>query len=72
MIPRYDVNIRWSRADSAFIASASDLPGCMADGPTRGAAIKNLERVIREWIETAREKGRPIPQPRSRSRSRSS
>lgn len=66
MIPRYDVRIRWSRVDSAFIASASDLPGCMADGPTRTAAIKNLERVIREWVDAAREKGRSIPRPRSR------
>lgn len=69
MIPRYDVRIRWSQADSAFIASASGLPGCLADGPTRSAAIKNLERVIREWIETARLKGRPIPRPRARPRS---
>lgn len=66
MIPRYDVRIRWSPADEAFIARADDLPGCMADGPSRSAALRNLERVIREWVETAREKGRPIPQSRMR------
>jgi len=29
-------------------------------------ALENLETVILEWIETARELGRPIPEPRGR------
>ena len=33
----------------------------MADGKTRQEAITNAEIIVREWIETARDLGRPIP-----------
>ena len=42
------------------------LPGCAADGKTRREALTNVQVVIKEWIETARELGRPIPQPKGR------
>jgi predicted RNase H-like HicB family nuclease len=63
MTPTYDVNIRWSQADKAFIAEAPELPGCMADGSTRREALVDVERVIREWIETAQAERRPVPKP---------
>jgi predicted RNase H-like HicB family nuclease len=43
-----------------------ELPGCAADGETRQAALAAVEVVIGEWIETAKELGRPIPEPRGR------
>jgi predicted RNase H-like HicB family nuclease len=63
---RYEVIIYWSDEDQAFIAEAPELPGAAADGPTYQKALKHLEIVIAEWIETARELGRPIPQPKGR------
>lgn len=51
----------WSDEDGAFIAEAPELPGCMADGETRQAALLALERVMEEWIETAQAQGREIP-----------
>ena len=42
------------------------VPGCMADGSTYEEAIKNVELVIQEWVETAEELGRTIPKPRGR------
>jgi len=42
------------------------LPGCLADGATYKEAIKNAEIIIKEWIETAREMGREIPEPKGR------
>jgi len=63
---RYEVIIYWSDEDGAFIAEAPELPGCAADGPSRAAALQNLEVVIEEWIDTARSLGRPIPQPKGR------
>jgi predicted RNase H-like HicB family nuclease len=38
----------------------------MADGSTYQEALGNAETVIREWIETARDLGRPVPEPRGR------
>lgn len=63
---KYEIIIFWSDEDQAYIAEVPELPGCMADGRTYQEAIANAEVVIREWIETATELGRPIPQPRGR------
>ena len=63
---RYEIFIYWSEADQAFIAEVPELPGCAADGPTYRKVLENAETVIREWIKTARELGRPIPEPRGR------
>jgi len=62
---RYEVIIYWSGEDQAFIAEVPELPGCAADGETYQEALSNVEVVIREWIETANELGRIIPEPRT-------
>ena len=49
---KYEVIIYWSKEDDAFIAEVPELPGCAADGPTRAAALKNVDVIIKEWIET--------------------
>ncbi|HME11594.1 MAG TPA: type II toxin-antitoxin system HicB family antitoxin [Candidatus Acidoferrum sp.] len=63
---RYEIIIYWSQADKAFIAEVPELPGCSADGKTHKEALANVEAIIQEWIETATELGRPIPEPRGR------
>jgi predicted RNase H-like HicB family nuclease len=63
---KYEIIIYWSSEDHAYIAEVPELPGCAADGPTYKQALANAEAVIREWIETARELGRPIPEPKGR------
>jgi len=63
---KYEVILYWSEEDEAFIAEVPELPGCAADGKTQKEALKNVEVVIKEWIETAKELGRPIPQPKGR------
>ena len=63
---KYEIILYWSAEDDAFVAEVPELPGCAADGHTRQEALANAERVIDEWIETAQELGRPIPEPRGR------
>jgi predicted RNase H-like HicB family nuclease len=63
---RYEMIIYWSERDHAFIVEVPELPGCMADGPTYAEAVANAEVVMRTWIETATELGRPIPTPKGK------
>jgi predicted RNase H-like HicB family nuclease len=63
---KYEIILYWSEGDQAFIAEVPELAGCAADGLTRQEALANAEIVIAEWIETARELGRPIPEPKDR------
>ena len=63
---KFEIILYWSNEDQAFIAEVPELPGCAADGTTRQEALANAEVVISEWLETARELGRPIPEPKGR------
>lgn len=63
---KYEVIIYWSEEDEAFIAEVPELPGCSADGATYSETLVNVEVVIGEWIETAQELGRLIPEHRGR------
>ena len=66
MDSKYEIIIFWSEDDGAFVAEVPELPGCMADGKTHQESLKNAKQIIQEWIETAKENGRPVPQPRGR------
>lgn len=63
---KYEIIIYWSQEDEAYIAEVPELSGCMADGQSYVEALENAEIVIAEWIETAEELGRAIPQPKGR------
>jgi predicted RNase H-like HicB family nuclease len=63
---KYEMVIYWSEADGTFVVEVPELPGCMADGANYREAVENAERIIQEWIETAKEEGRPIPEPKGR------
>jgi len=58
--------IYWSQDHQAYIVEVPELPGCMADGQTDQQAVSNAEVIIGEWIETAKELGRSVPQPRGK------
>jgi len=65
---KYEIIIFWSDEDQAYVAEVPELPGCMADGRTYQEAVANAEVVIGEWIQTAKELGRSVPEPRGRLR----
>ncbi len=64
--PKFEVIIYRSEDNQAFIAEVPKLPGCAADGKTHRDALRNVEGIIQEWLETARALGRPIPKPKGR------
>lgn len=62
----YERVIFWSAEDECWIAEVPELAGCQADGKTAAEALENSERVIKEWIDTAKSLGREIPEPKGR------
>ena len=65
---KYEIILYWSEEDNAYIAEVPELAGCMADGATAKDALRTVEQIIQEWIETAQELGRSIPAPKGRLR----
>ena len=63
---RYEIVLYWSEPDQAFVAEVPELPGCAADGRSYREALDAADVAIREWVETAKELGRPIPEPKGR------
>jgi len=63
---RYEIILYWSDEDKAYIAEVPELAGCAADGTTYKEAVANVEVVIDEWIETAQELRRAVPEPKGR------
>ncbi|MEQ1604820.1 MAG: type II toxin-antitoxin system HicB family antitoxin [Pyrinomonadaceae bacterium] len=63
---KYEIIIYWSKEDDAYVAEVPELPGCMADGSTYQEALASAEVIIGEWLETANEIGRAIPEPKGR------
>ena len=63
---KYEVIVYWSEEDEAYIAEVPELPGCIADGATYEEALKNVQAIISDWIETATMLGREIPIPKGR------
>ena len=46
-----------------YLATVSDLPGCMSDGTTPEEALKNVQEAVVSWIDAAKEWKLEIPQP---------
>ncbi len=61
---KYEIIIYWSKEDEAYIVEVPELPGCMADGDSYKEVLENITLIIEEWIETAKELGRKIPEPK--------
>lgn len=59
----YRMTVYWSTLDQAWLVEVPELPGAMADGATPEEAVANAQVIIAEWIETAQEDGRSIPEP---------
>ena len=66
MNTKYELIIYWSDEDHAFLVEVPELPGCMADGETQSEALLNVQIVIDQWIQMAKELGREIPKPKGK------
>ncbi len=59
----YTIVLQYDPQDKIYVASIPELPGCMAHGKTREAALKEIAVAKDLWIETALEVGKKIPEP---------
>jgi predicted RNase H-like HicB family nuclease len=66
---KYEVIIRWSEEDQAFLAEVPELPGCSAHGDTHENALINAMEAAELWLDTVKQAGRTFPAPRDRRHS---
>jgi predicted RNase H-like HicB family nuclease len=45
-----------------WVASVSELPGCLAQGKTAGEALEHIEEAKLEWIAAQLADGKPVPE----------
>lgn len=63
---KYEIILYWSKDDNAVIAEVPELAGCMADGENYKEVLINVEVVIEQWLQTAKDLGRNIPLPKGK------
>ena len=63
---KYEIIIYWSNEDNCFIAEVPELAGCMADGKSYQDVLDNIQLVIDDWLETAIQTGRKVPEPKGK------
>ena len=56
----YTVVIREGN-ESGYVATVPALPGCVSQGRTRRAALRNAKEAIEAYIEALLEDGLPVP-----------
>jgi predicted RNase H-like HicB family nuclease len=44
----------------AWIAECPSIPGCVSQGPTKSAALKNIREAIELCLEVRAERGLPL------------
>lgn len=47
--------------DGYFVVECLSLPGCISQGKTRDAALKNISEAIQAYEESLRLEGLPVP-----------
>jgi predicted RNase H-like HicB family nuclease len=58
----YHINVFYSEEDEGYIADIPDLRHCSAFGNTPEEALREVLKAKEAWLETARVKGKPIPE----------
>jgi predicted RNase H-like HicB family nuclease len=62
----HHINVFWSEEDDCYVADIPDLRYCSAFGDTPEVALREVLAAKEAWLESARERGDPIPEPRYR------
>lgn len=60
---RYPILIEEGTDTTAFGVVVPDLPGCFSAGDTLDEALDAAEEAAAAWIDTALDRGMPVPAP---------
>ena len=58
---KFRVELTYDFEYSGYVADCSNLPGCMSQGKSKEAALRNIREAIRGYLHVAKEKGMRIP-----------
>ncbi len=47
--------------DGIFVAECPSLPGCISQGKSRKAALKNIKDAIKGYLESLKKHNEPVP-----------
>jgi predicted RNase H-like HicB family nuclease len=59
----YHINIFYSDEDGGYIADIPDLSGCSAFGMTPEAALKEVSKARKAWLDTSKKHKTKAPLP---------
>jgi len=59
--------VEWSPEDRCFVGSAPPLVGRCCHGATEAGVLRQLKRIVDEWIRLADSEGVALPPPRRTS-----
>jgi len=49
--------------DDVFVATVPALPGCLAQGDTRGEVVANIREAIQSYLESLQKHNDAVPPP---------
>ncbi len=55
--------VEWSDEDDAFVGQCPGVIGPCCHGPDETAVYRELCEIVDEWLEIAKQDGRPLPAP---------
>ncbi len=59
--------VEWSPEDGCFVGSAPPLIGRCCHGPTEASVLRQLKRIVDEWVRLAEAEGAALPAARRTS-----
>ena len=61
-LPRFEIRPLTDQEGTGYLVEFPDYPGCIADGETPEAALKEGRDALKSYIETLKELGRAVPE----------
>lgn len=58
---KFHVELTYDFEYAGYVADCPCLPGCMSQGKTKEAALRNIREAIRGYLHVAKEKGMRVP-----------